>query len=201
MSYFQKNHPLPVKMTSQRKNFARTTLPAFSLLELMIATVLGAILLVTASSMFMLFMVGTASTNARRQMSAEGQQMLGTMQYHIRNAQSATIGSAHSACTTGGTIGNQITLTKLDSTNITFCGTTGSGAKMYYASGHDCNNAAENALNSDFVVSARTMPNYYFTCTQAANGKKTVEIKFNLSTSDDSAITEPFSALVQLRNS
>lgn len=165
-------------------------LAGFTLLELMIATVLGAMLLLTASTLFMTFMIGNANTNARRQLSAEGIQMLGTLEYHIRNAKSAVCA------------GNNLTLTKLDGTSAQACFSDLNPIKLNFNSNGSC---GSNPLNADSVISqTQTAPLVfapYFTCIQAANGKQTVEIQFTLKTSDDSSITAPFSTIVQLRNS
>lgn len=159
-----------------------TKLPGFSLLELMIATVLGSILLLTASSLFMTFMIGNANTNARRQMSAEGTQMLGTLEYHIRNAK-----SAH--CDNSST--KKLTLTKLDGSKAQAC--FDNPSLKFSSTTDNC----DSELNSEFVV----VDSNQFTCTSSPNGKTTVKIEFSLGTSEDSNITETFSRVIQLRNS
>jgi prepilin-type N-terminal cleavage/methylation domain-containing protein len=186
-------------------------LSGFSLLELMVATVLGAMLLLTASAMFMTFMIGNASTNVRRQMSAEGTQMLGTLEYHIRNAADAAVGgdtAISQSCTAAGKTGKYLTLTNLGgSTTTTACFL--SDNKLYFHPGQTgvgCGVAEANALNSAKVpivpITTVTPNTPVFTCTQAANGKKTIKIEFTLSPSiDASGITAPFSTIVQLRNS
>lgn len=156
-------------------------LAGFSLLELMIATVLGAILLLTAGTLFMTFMIGNASTNARRQMSAEGTQMLGTLEYHIRNAKNAV-------CTNGNTI---LTLTKLDGTTAQACF---AGNKLNFNRAGAC---GTNALNTEYV----TTGNSSFACLTNPNGKQTVTVTFRLTVQDGSAIFTDFSRIIQLRNS
>lgn len=188
-------------------------LSGFSLLELMVATVLGAMLLLTASAMFMTFMIGNASTNVRRQMSAEGTQMLGTLEYHIRNAADATVGpnTSTQTCTTTGSTGTHLILTNLGGgTKTTACfGNVTEGGidnkRLFFYPGQTvspptCIVNATNALNSVKAPISPTTDSYKFTCTQAANGKKTIKIEFTLG-SEDSAINAPFSTTVQLRNS
>ena len=167
----------------------RSSLPGFTLLELLIATVLGSILLLSATALFMTFMIGNANTNARRQMSAEGIQMLGTLEYHIRNAKSATCGG-----------GNQtLTLDKLDGSQApaNACFTRLSPSDPLILHFNKSGACANNALHSNFVITSGSS----FTCAQDSNGKTTVTVKFTLGTSEDASITETFSRIIQLRNS
>lgn len=169
-------------MTPSKHSSAQRRLPGFTLLELMIATVLGSILLLTASALFMTFMIGNANTNARRQLSAEGLQMLGTLEYHIRSAKSATCG--------GGQI---LSLTKLDGTFAQAC--FASSKLNFNSTGTPC---GDRPLNSDFpTVTGSTV----FTCPIATNGKQFVTIQFILGTTEGGGITETFSRIIQLRNS
>lgn len=161
----------------------KAKVPAFTLLELLIATVLGSILLLTASALFMTFMIGNANTNARRQMSAEGVQMLGTLEFHIRNAKSAV-------CS-----GSTLTLTRLDNSQASAC-FSGSPIKLNFNS--TSATCSTNPLNSNFVLVAGSSS---FSCTAAANGKQTVQVNFTLSTTEGGGITESFSRIIQLRNS
>lgn len=167
---------------------ATRRLPGFTLIELMIATVLGSMLLLTAGSLFMTFMIGNANTNARRQMSAEGIQMLGTLEFHIRNAKSAVCSNP-----VGG-FNKTLTLTQLDGDTTQACFNSASPPKLLFNATGAC---GVNYLNSDFV----TMPSSSFSCSAAANGKETVTVQFGLSTSEGGGITETFSRIVQLRNS
>lgn len=190
--------------TQPKFNSCVAKLASFTLLELMIATVLGAILLLTAGALFMTFMIGNANTNARRQMSAEGVQMLGTLEYHIRNAKSAGVGSATpGACAGGtGTTGTYLTLTNLNGQQMSACYVAGTTNKLFFFSNSNtCSGILANALNSDFSITATTPSTPIFRCTQATNGKQTVEINFTLRTSVDATITTPFSTIIQLRNS
>jgi len=181
-----------------------SVVPGFTLLELMIATVLGSILLLSASAMFMTMMIGNATTNARRQMSAEGTQMLGTLEYHIRNAKSAVVGSVAGDGTCIGNTGTYLTLSNLQGPPMSACFTksppgTNIDKLSFDRTSATCINLVENKLNSTFVVIKDPTPK--FTCTKAANGKQTIKIDFTLGTSEDASITAPFSSIVQLRNS
>ncbi len=163
-----------------------SSLPGFTLLELLIATVLGSILLLSATALFMTFMIGNANTNARRQMSAEGIQMLGTLEYHIRNAKSATCA------------GQTLTLQKLDSiTEAEACFTRLTPSDPLILNFNKSGACANNPLHSNFVVTSDSS----FTCAKDSNGKTTVTVKFTLGTSEDASITEQFSRIIQLRNS
>ena len=181
------------------------SLPGFTLLELMISTVLGSILLLTATALFMTFMIGNANTNARRQMSAEGIQMLGTLEYHIRNAKSAGVGvSSPGACAGGvGTTGKYLTLSNVNSSKLSACFTpVVSPTHLRFDRASATCDASDPSLNSDSVIMpAIPGSSVQFTCVQAANGKQTVKIDFNLGPSEDSTIKVPFSTIVQLRNS
>jgi prepilin-type N-terminal cleavage/methylation domain-containing protein len=170
-------------MLAPQQSSQRIRLPGFTLLELMISTVLGSILLLTASALFMTFMIGNANTNARRQMSAEGTQMLGTLEFHIRNAKTADC-----------SVSNTLKLTKLDGTFAQACVSGAPLALNFSSTTATCGTP----LNSNFVILAGTNP---FTCASTGNGKTTVLIKFTLSTSEGGGITETFSRIVQLRNS
>lgn len=179
-------------------------LPAFTLLELMIATVLGAILLLAASALFMTFMVGNASTNARRQMSAEGTQMLGTLEFHIRNAKNAKVGSSAADGECRGNSGKYLVLTKLDNNNLSACFHPAANPNGLYfdRTSANCSIVDSNRLNSTFVILHGTgYGPYQFTCTQASNGKQTIKIEFTLGPSEDASIQSPFTTTVQLRNS
>lgn len=182
-------------------------LPGFTLIELMIATVLGSMLLLTAGSLFMTFMIGNANTNARRQMSAEGIQMLGTLEFHIRNAKSAGVGTGTpGTCASGaGTTGPYLTLEKLNGDFISACFNSSPMQLGFNPSGTTCS-ASTPTLNSNTVVLPTAalpagFPSPQFTCAQAANGKKTILIQFTLGPSEDTTIRAPFSTTVQLRNS
>ena len=170
-------------------------LDGFSLLELMIATVLGAMLLMTASTMFMVFMTGSASTNARRQVSAEGQQLLGTIQFHARNARDCELVGS-----------NGVRLTKVDNTQLTFCvESVGAGdVRMTLNQVQPiptCSSSEGDALNSRFVIS-QSSGDPYFSCTSdPTTGKKTLKSMFELKVREDSSIREKFTTQSVLRNS
>jgi prepilin-type N-terminal cleavage/methylation domain-containing protein len=165
-------------MSKQRR------LPGFSLLELMIATVLGSMLLMTAAAMFMTFMVGNASTNARRQLSAEGKQVMSTIEYHLRNARAAT-------CTNDKTI----VITTVDSKSKSICV---SGEYIYFDASSAACTQPNNQLNSNFVIVPDASR---FTCTTHTNGKTTININLGMSVRTNSTIQETFSSIIILRNS
>lgn len=67
-----------------------TKLTGFTLLELMITSLLGALLLMGATAMFGLFMRNSNSTAVRKQINQEGQQVMAMIEFNLRNAQRIT---------------------------------------------------------------------------------------------------------------
>lgn len=59
----------------------------FTLLELLITTLLGAMLLLGGTAMFGLFLRNSSATNVRKQINQEGKHIMGWLEYNLRNAQ------------------------------------------------------------------------------------------------------------------
>lgn len=163
----------------------------FTLLELLVATSLTVILLLGVSSVFMTFMLTEVRTNVRRQVQAEGAEIISRMDFLIRN--SKTLAS----CTTANSIqfttveqsggaSNTITLSQ-SGTDVRYQLDTAAGLGTPVAL-----NSADSQINS-----------LSFACTEdAATGKRVVIISFNLvKTSGGNTATENFKSYVQLRNS
>lgn len=148
----------------------------FTLLELMITTFLGALLLLGASSMFLVFISGNATTNVRRQINQEGQQIISTMEFRLRNAKEVT------NCTGANTI-----IAYKDIENVAH--------ELKLAGGVFI--ADDSALHSIFVASSDVAP---FTCSQdSSTGKQKVTISFTL-TKAGTSLSQDFSTNVEVRN-
>jgi len=164
--------------------------PGFTLLELLITTVLSAMLLLGTSSLFMTFMLGSARTNIQRQISAEGQQIIGTLEFQIRNAKSVD------TCTN-----TKLEMTRLDNSKFSVCIDTTNHRIYYDPVSTMCDMTDTNLLNSTFVLSNDVSSNN-ISCPLPVNGKHIVNLWFSLSPKvDPSSLTTDFKAAILLRNS
>lgn len=160
--------------------------PGFTLIEVLVVSAILVMLLLTASTMFMTFLVSNAKTNVRQQLKAEGQQVLSKIEYDLRNARAIT-----STCP--GT-SNSITYTDLSNTSHTI-------------------DRASNTIRID--ANAITTPyasatSLTFTCEENADSGSTF-VSFNFVLANRNAaeigrntnagqITESFFGRVSLRN-
>lgn len=148
----------------------------FTLLELMITTILGALLLLGASSMFLVFISGNATTNVRRQINQEGQQIISTMEFRLRNAKEVINCS-----------GANTTIEYKDIENV--------ARELKLEGGIFIADAS--ALHSVFVASSDSQP---FTCIQdPTTGKQKVTISFTL-TKAGTSLSQVFFTNVEVRN-
>ncbi len=175
----------------------------FTLVELLVVTSLVILLLMTVSAMFMTFLVSNAQTNIRRQIKAEGNQMIAQVEFLFRSAKSVTRinadGSIESVFPCTSASGSSETLS---STNLKI---VDADSNVYIMSFNDTedriyikNSGVDNALNSTYVVPGA--PN--ITCFgSSTNAKKSIKIDFTLQWEAESTFQENFNTTVQLRNS
>lgn len=149
----------------------------FTLLELMITSLLGALLLMGATAMFGLFMRNSSATAIRKQINQEGQQVMSYMEYHLRNAQSVSCA--------GGVVsfvdqeGNAKQFRR-DATSSFMSVNPGNG--VFYR------------LHTNFATNNTSA----LTC--AASGANSVNISFTLQSNTTPVVEQVFSNTVQVRN-
>lgn len=150
--------------------------PGFTLLELMITTMLGALLLLGATAMFGLFMTNNSKTNIRRQINSEGQQVMSVIEYNLRNARSIT--------TCGPT---SVVFKQFDDQTVTIQRNTTSPAFMQRQVGA----GTFSNLHSQFAVASGGAN---FSCPA---GNQTVTIDFTLA---GGGASQTFRSTVEVRN-
>lgn len=75
----------------------------FTLIELLVVVTLSVMLLLTASSLFMTFLIGSSKTNSLSKVKTEGEYAQYQMDFLLRNAIDLLPNSAGDTCTTGMT--------------------------------------------------------------------------------------------------
>lgn len=153
------------------------TKPAgFTLLELMITSLLGALLLMGGTAMFGLFMRNSSTSAIRTQINQEGQHILGVIEHRLRNAQSVTSCSSTSV-TFIDQLGKTVVIARQTSPAPALI-------KLSY------DGAAYTPLHSNFAVNSSSV----FTCD---TGSQTVTVTFVLASG---TITQTFTNTVQVRS-
>lgn len=188
------------------KNLRPQLLPAnkhgFTLIELLVVTALAIMLMLSASAVFMTFLIGSAKTNLSQKVKAEGNQAISQIKFLLRNARSLQPNLAAETCTTDM---SSIAFESLDGLVTTLSVTTDpSDSQDKIAS-----SSAENG--NYFFTSGQTTfidtPPIQFDCYLGANNSHYVEVSFtlhqgqgNVTVSDRQNIVETFSTGVTLRN-
>lgn len=158
-----------------------TRQPGFTLLELMITTILSAFLLLGASAMFMVFVSGNANTNIRRQINLEGQQVMSTIEYKLRNAKRVT------------------DCGRSDQSSITFLDIAGEEHSFEVAGGFISiqTGADVQPLHSVFVTNSGTP----FSCIEdPTSGKQQVSVTYTLEKAGSSSLNQTFKNTIDVRN-
>jgi prepilin-type N-terminal cleavage/methylation domain-containing protein len=162
----------------------------FSLIEILVSTTLLVFLLMTATTMFMTFLVSNAKTNVRHVIKSEGTAALSRMEFLIRNAE-----SLNANCAANGTTNNSITGKNFgESTDFTLNLTDD---QLQYSAG-----ATTELLTSSTTVASELN----FRCFGTAGGNRRIEISFILASTADTInnpstiISESFRSTVQIRN-
>ncbi len=169
----------------------------FTLIELLVTTGITAFIILTVSSLFMVFLMGNARTNTRSFVKNEGAFALGRIEFLLRNSRQLETNTDGDICADDM---RSIAFTSADDT-VGEIGIVLDGDAEKIALQ---NPAAETQfLTSDGVT---LVDGLHFSCTDT-NGKKTVTIRFTLTkespTLSDSAppsTTEEFTSVVFLRN-
>ena len=153
----------------------------FTLIELLVVTGITGMLLLAVSSLFMTVLVGRAQSNYRNQLHTSGNEMIGRMEFLLRNSISAD-------CTASPVVLETITNDKisfrLNTSDKTIIMTT---------------NAVDEVLSSASV----TVESFTLACTtDPSTQKKSVKVEFILKHAETQAnVNETFTTWVQLRNS
>jgi len=167
--------------------------PGFTLLELLITSLLGAMLLMGATAMFGLFMRNSSFTNIRKQINLEGQQILSVLEYNLRNARSVT--GCNDVITTE--TGPYVRFTDNMGRDVVIYRRRETASDPYYmyisVGGLT---GTFRPLHSNFAVASTTMP---FTCKPAQNANY-VTINFSLDASGTGVPAQNFQSTVQIRN-
>lgn len=165
----------------------------FTLIELMVTTVITTILLLTASTILMTFFLTNSRTAVRRQIKTEGARALDRIEFVARAAQDCTDTNGVS-----NTTGSDITFTNTDGTTTEFKTALKDGVNNLVMINQPAN--TEEYLISNFSV-AMTDGQFLLACVQeSGTNKKYANIRFNL-TNLSTTITENFTTLTVLRNS
>ncbi len=158
----------------------------FTLLELLVATTLSAVLLLAVSSVFMTFLMSSARTTIRRQVHSEGNEIRNRIEFLLRNSKVVT-----STCTGGNIV--PIVFTTLDG-NVVEIGTDGVDS-LYTKLG--------TGTATDLTTAETKASGVKFVCSEDITTKiRVVTIQFTLTkTSDGVSASETFQSIVELRNS
>lgn len=155
----------------------------FTLIELLVVTGITAMIMLTATSMFATFLLSSARSNARRQLQAEGNEVIRKMEFVIRNARDVP------TCT-GGV--STITLSTVTNSSTTL----GLNVTALEQDGVDITSANVRAVTTGSTP--------VFTCTTLGSGStKYVDVVFTLqplAASDYSTISQDFKTTIQIRN-
>jgi prepilin-type N-terminal cleavage/methylation domain-containing protein len=166
---------------------SRTTHKGFTLIELLVVTGITAMIMLTATSMFATFLLSSARTNVRRQLQAEGNEVLRKVEFLVRNA--ADVGSACPMTS------NSITLNTISNTTDVLA-LSGDALTETPSGGSTAN------LTSDTVEVTTLSGGPVFRCT-VAGGTKYVDIAFSLrmnNPNNTSTLIQDFKTTVQVRN-
>ncbi len=186
-------HPkIHTPTTAVLKNFrGGKSRGGFSLIELLVSVTLLVFLLMTATTMFMTFLVSNAKTSVRHTIKGEGNFVISQLEYMIRNGESVTVTN----CSAGGASNNSITIKPFDDVNQKTISLQDDKIRLSYG-------ATNEFLTSDSTVASGLS----FTCFGTLTGSRRIEAKFTLQKSVDSIqataseITEDFRTVVQIRN-
>lgn len=153
----------------------------FTLIELLVVTGITGLLLLTVSSMFMTVLVGRAQSSLRDQVHTEGNEIMGRIEFIVRNSVEADCSGATPVFTT------------ITSDEVTFTRNASEQLIM------DTNGTDQDILDSE---SMRVM-NFTLSCQTAPDtNKKSVSVYLQLRHSDvETEVSEEFTSIVQLRNS
>lgn len=157
----------------------------FTLIELLVVSSILVMLLLTASAMFMTFLIGNAKTSIRQQLKAEGQQVINKIEFELRNARDIT-----STCPTS----DAPSITYTDLSNVSHVIGTASNQIVIDAI----------PLTTNFSVANPVS----FNCSQdATQGNRFIRFSFTLANKDvgevntaAQGISEVFSGQVAVRN-
>jgi prepilin-type N-terminal cleavage/methylation domain-containing protein len=164
----------------------------FSLIEILVSTTLLVLMLMTATTMFMTFLVSNAKTNVRHTIKGEGAAALSRMEFLIRNAESVTAN-----CAPGGTSNVSITIKNFgDSKTYTLSIVSD---KIRYAATDGTSTELLNSTTTNAIAPA------FFNCYGNTNSNRRIEISFALEATADTlnsgtSISESFRSTVQIRN-
>lgn len=147
----------------------------FSVIELLVASFLLSMMLLTIASIFTTFLIGSARSNARRVIQTEGTRIENTLTFLLRNARNidetavscSEAGSSNSAIIFYGIDGGRTTLRMEGSTQISSDSAWPTSAGGWTAD-------IPSILSSDTV----TISNLEFTCRKNTVGQKMIDVSF-----------------------
>lgn len=175
----------------------------FTLIEMLVAVVITAVLMTVAGSSFFSMLRGATKTELIKEVKQNGDYAISIMDIKIRNARDVT-----SSCTLVGVTGNTLTITNPDNSQSTFACVTNSGVRRIQETITPVAGApiANYITNSSVTIANNcNTPNLSFTCKIGSDGKsKSVNILFSLLqpgvvTAVDQ-YTQNFNAQISLRN-
>lgn len=173
----------------------------FTVIEVLVASVLTAVIMSVAGSSFFYLLRGASKAELVKEVKQNGDYALSVLGIKIRNARDVT-----SACSTGGTNANTIQITNPDrSTSLFDCQTTGSISRFRERITPTSGPASTNYLTNPSVTLQGGCSTTFFTCRTLADGKsKVVSISYTLTGSVSApaseAYTQNFSTQISLRN-
>lgn len=166
------------------KDLQTTNSTGFTLIELLITTSLTVLLMLTITTMFMTFLVGSSKTNIKKTVKEEGLHAMSQMEFIMKNA--------HYVDGTCGT-GDNISIRSLD------------GGTTTYSEIND-NGTYKIASNSSILTSSAvdTQQSLLIECSGDV-GNRQIKISFTLykdapTLSEDAPVSESFESTVNVRN-
>ncbi len=169
----------------------------FSLIEVLVSTALLVLLLMTATTMMMTFLVSNAKTSIRHTVKGEGSFALAKMEHLIRNAETITTPN----CTQDGANNAAITMKNFDDTNTYTLAISSSGGTNQISYQNTV------TLSSELFTSTNAdVTNFNLKCYGTDSQNRRIEILFDLTRTvvsvqaNTNPITENFRSVVQVRN-
>ncbi len=168
----------------------------FTLIEVLVSTGLLVLLLMTATTMMMTFLVSNAKTSIRHTVKGEGSFALAQIEHLIRNAETITAN-----CAQTGTNNTTITMKNFDDANTYTLGISSSGGTNQISYQNTV------TLSSELFTSTNAdVTNFNLKCYGTDSQNRRIEISFDLTRTvvsvqaNTNPITENFRSVVQVRN-
>jgi len=160
---------------------------AFTLIELLIATSIGMLLMITVSTLFFVATLHSAKIEARRMLKTNGEAIRRNLDFLIKNSIKLLPNDQGDSCQTN-------VITNLNSLRLKSIDNGITDLKLVTDQSHQFIASNSTYLNPDSI----TPSNFSFSCFQNATGERYVTYQFDLSLANFAS--QHFSSFIFLRN-